>query len=219
MATYQHDALFKQNTFQMENFLVRTESKGQRFTESLPHTMRQLEGAFDFYLTPPPAHPCVDPCHNGGTCTVTGDGTYSCSCVEGFEEDNCETGSLATSVNTAIMLTIIWALIALSHFYSILCLIFLLWARKRAQVNASHYFSSIWYVDKGGIILIVNSRRTYYYCTWIVDEKVSITVRAKIFFNEEKSAWFLSFSSRLEVGRMLQGVKEKGETATHKEIC
>ena len=37
---------------------------------------------------------------------------------------------------------------------------------------------------------IVNSRRTYYYCTWIVDEKVSINVCTKIFLTKRNLPGF-----------------------------
>ena len=33
------------------------------------------------------------PCKNGGTCTVTGEGTYSCKCAEGYYGDSCEKGN------------------------------------------------------------------------------------------------------------------------------
>ena len=53
-------------------------------------------------------NPCTNnPCQNGGTCTVAGDDTYSCSCVEGFEGDNCETGRLPSLPNAAVMLACI----------------------------------------------------------------------------------------------------------------
>ena len=32
------------------------------------------------------------PCNNGGSCTVTGDGSYSCQCTEGFFGESCEKG-------------------------------------------------------------------------------------------------------------------------------
>ena len=45
-------------------------------------------------------NPCTNnPCKNGGTCTVTGDDSYSCQCAEGFYGDSCEKGTLMTAVN------------------------------------------------------------------------------------------------------------------------
>lgn len=34
-----------------------------------------------------------NPCQNGGTCTDHLNG-YSCSCVQGFNDDDCQTGQL-----------------------------------------------------------------------------------------------------------------------------
>ena len=42
------------------------------------------------YIT---VNPCTNNlCKNGGTCTVTGDDSYSCQCAEGFYGDTCEKG-------------------------------------------------------------------------------------------------------------------------------
>ena len=37
-----------------------------------------------------------NPCENGGTCIDEVDG-YSCDCVTGYEDDNCETSKLCNS--------------------------------------------------------------------------------------------------------------------------
>ena len=37
------------------------------------------------------SNPCSsNPCQNGGTCSVDGDGEYECDCAEEFDGDRCE---------------------------------------------------------------------------------------------------------------------------------
>ena len=39
---------------------------------------------------------CTDtPCQNGGTCTVTGDNSYVCECLDGFQGNNCDTSKIS----------------------------------------------------------------------------------------------------------------------------
>ena len=35
-----------------------------------------------------------NPCHNEGTCISQGEG-YKCTCLQGFTDDHCETGSIS----------------------------------------------------------------------------------------------------------------------------
>ena len=39
-----------------------------------------------------------NPCQNGGACT-DGVNTHTCTCVAGFEGDNCETGEFISGSN------------------------------------------------------------------------------------------------------------------------
>ena len=39
----------------------------------------------------PPSKPCDnEPCKNGGVCTDGADGSFTCTCAEGWKGDNCQ---------------------------------------------------------------------------------------------------------------------------------
>ena len=43
--------------------------------------------------------PCArNPCLNGGSCTSTFTGEYTCNCITGFKGENCQIGELFNTI-------------------------------------------------------------------------------------------------------------------------
>ena len=64
-----------------------------KFT-SMPIVLIYLQLHMQFRISILAAHPCSrKPCQNEGTCSPNGSG-YKCSCPDGFEGKNCQTGNI-----------------------------------------------------------------------------------------------------------------------------
>ena len=46
------------------------------------------------------------PCQNGGTCAITSDGDYQCSCSAGFSGTTCETGKWLIMTKFSIFINV-----------------------------------------------------------------------------------------------------------------